>query len=321
MKIIDCRFKLSEEVLDTLIHLCDNKTHTVNLDLVYSSIGKTPYYVRNAIKFLSQIAIITIDNDIVKLSKRTIDTNKSQPALLLKKAITEYYVFEEYCQTLNSGKSDKRAAKIILAKYKIDLTPDRLISIFNNWLEYLQKSTSPPKTDTSKIKVIEDTNSHFWIDDKGILNYDERSDAKKLLQALDKGGFVNPLFIDKERINELRNLSHKELDLTKLILLCEELNDAYRIGNYYTTGILVRAIIDHIPPVFSKRTFTEVAHHYGSKSFRDTMQHVESFAKKIADGFLHTTIRRKENIPNSNTIDCRSGIDVLLGEIIAVLKS
>lgn len=326
MVIVDCKFKLAEDVLDTIIHVCDDTTYDATLDLVYSSVGKTKHYVRNAINFLSQFDIINTSSSSIKLSestRRLIKEDKSQPSLIIKKAITEYPLFTEYCQTLNAGKSEKRVANIVIAKYKVDksITTDKLISIFNYWLEYLQRSTEAPKTDISKIKVVEDNNSHFWIDEKGVLKYDEGADAKMLLQAIQKSGFANKNFINSERVDELKKLKHKELDLTKLIMLCQELNDAYRIGNYYTVGILVRAIIDHVPPLFGKRTFTEVANNYGSKSFRDTMQNIEGFAKKIADGFLHTTMRRKENIPNVNTVDCKNGMDILLGEIISILKA
>lgn len=61
--------------------------------------------------------------------------------------------------------------------------------------------------------------------------------------------------------------------------------------------MLLRAILDHIPPIFSKASFKEVSSGYGGKSFKDTMQHLEKGARKIADSHLHAQIRKKELLP------------------------
>lgn len=78
--------------------------------------------------------------------------------------------------------------------------------------------------------------------------------------------------------------------------------------------------MDHIPPIFRMKNFSEVANNYGPRSFKDVMSNLEGFNRKIADSILHTQIRKKESLPNSTTVDCRSGVDVLLGEIINELK-
>jgi hypothetical protein len=42
---------------------------------------------------------------------------------------------------------------------------------------------------------------------------------------------------------------------------------------------------------------------------------LENFSRKIADGMMHTQIRRKENLPNKTTVDCKNALDILLGEL------
>ena len=101
--------------------------------------------------------------------------------------------------------------------------------------------------------------------------------------------------------------------------MCKELNHAYEAKNYITVGVLIRIILDHVPPIFNKKTFTEIANN-SPKSFKDVMLNLEGFHRKIADGFLHTQIRSKEYLPTETTVDCRSAIDVLLAEVINQLN-
>lgn len=50
------------------------------------------------------------------------------------------------------------------------------------------------------------------------------------------------------------------------------------------------------------------------------MIHLDKSLRKIADSFLHTQIRKKETIPNATQVDFRRDLDVLLGEIVRILK-
>jgi hypothetical protein len=53
-----------------------------------------------------------------------------------------------------------------------------------------------------------------------------------------------------------------QLDCTKLLKLISELNDNYSHGNAYTAHVLLRAILDHIPPMFGYKNFTAVVNNY-----------------------------------------------------------
>lgn len=80
----------------------------------------------------------------------------------------------------------------------------------------------------------------------------------------------NEAFISQERIYFLLKINSKEFDLSKLITICNELNANWMNGNYYTVGLLLRTIINHIPPVFgnSYTSFAHVIANYGSQSFK-----------------------------------------------------
>jgi hypothetical protein len=86
--------------------------------------------------------------------------------------------------------------------------------------------------------------------------------------------------------------------------------------------MLIRAIIDHIPPVFGKQSFGEVANNYGGeKSFQDNMKSLDKFSRNIADLYIHKQIKKKtQSSPSFNQIDFRAPIDLLLQEVINILS-
>jgi hypothetical protein len=73
-------------------------------------------------------------------------------------------------------------------------------------------------------------------------------------------------------------------DVAKLIELCKELNCVYQAQCFLATAILVRTVLDHVPPIFRYKSFTDVANSYsgGSKSFRQSMVSLENSSRKIA---------------------------------------
>jgi hypothetical protein len=127
-------------------------------------------------------------------------------------------------------------------------------------------------------------------------------------------------YVSAIRIQELKAIRSGRVDLTKLIKLCEELNIAHANDLNLATAMLLRAILDHVPPIFSKALFKEVASSYGGKSFKDTMHHLENGARKIADSHLHVQIRKKEVLPTSLQVNFSQYLDVLLAEVIAILQ-
>jgi hypothetical protein len=141
-----------------------------------------------------------------------------------------------------------------------------------------------------------------------------------LITARIDGATRLPLIADS-RLTELRGLTSTQFDFKKLVRVCEELNIAYREECYCATAMLTRALLDHVPPIFGKRTFTEVTNSYsGGKSFKDTMLHLESASRKIADSLLHTPIRQSEALPSAQQVNCTQQLDMLLSEIIRITQ-
>lgn len=128
-------------------------------------------------------------------------------------------------------------------------------------------------------------------------------------------------YVDKSRLLELRSIVSAQFDMTRLIRILEELNVCHKNHCYISVITLTRALLDHVSPIFACKAFSEVANNYsGSKSFKESMMHLEKSSRKIADQYLHTQVRPSESLPNQTQVNFSNDIDVLLGEIVRVLE-
>jgi len=128
-------------------------------------------------------------------------------------------------------------------------------------------------------------------------------------------------YVSEQRLTQLSEAHSPNFDFTRLLALLYELNSASRNRNYLSIAFLVRAVIDHVPPVFGLHTFAELTNNYQStKSFKKHMEHLQNSLRNVADGYLHIPIRSKEDLPHFPQVDFRSPLDQLLGEVIRVLR-
>ena len=135
-----------------------------------------------------------------------------------------------------------------------------------------------------------------------------------------QAGTAGP-YIDDQRLRELRGIRSPKFDLSRLIALCDELNTTWRERAHHATGMLVRAIMDHVPPIFGLSSFSQIASNYGgARSFKEAMASLETAARKIGDAHLHTQIRVRESLPTPTQVNFSQQLDVLLAEIVRLLK-
>jgi hypothetical protein len=128
-------------------------------------------------------------------------------------------------------------------------------------------------------------------------------------------------YVSRTRLAELEAIGSGAYDVTRLVRLCRELNIAHSTKALMSVAMLVRAIVDHIPPIFNQPSFAQVANNYaGSRSFKASMQHLEKSLRNIADAHLHTPIRVKETLPTEPQVDFKADLDVLLSEVVRLLK-
>ena len=125
-------------------------------------------------------------------------------------------------------------------------------------------------------------------------------------------------YVDARRIKELRGIKNANFDLSRLLAMCAELNDNASRNNI-STILLVRAILDHVPPIFGLKTFKEVANNFATTtSIKSSLKHLEDSSRTIADTHLHTPVRKKETLPTKTQVNFSQDLDVLLSEIVRI---
>ena len=131
---------------------------------------------------------------------------------------------------------------------------------------------------------------------------------------------VSNSFIDDEILAKLRVIKNQNFDLKKLIRFIEELNEAYKFGNYLSSILILRALINHIPPIFGVTSFSQVVSQSG-RSIKSILSRLEDEARPIADLHTHMMIRKLEHLPTKNQVEpYKSSIEILLNEIINKLE-
>jgi hypothetical protein len=103
--------------------------------------------------------------------------------------------------------------------------------------------------------------------------------------------------------------------------MCEELNDAYARGNYISSALLLRAIINHVPSVFGASTFSEVVSQSG-RSIKAILARLNDDARPIADLHTHILMRQTEHLPTKNQLEpYKASFEVLIQEVLASLSN
>lgn len=126
-------------------------------------------------------------------------------------------------------------------------------------------------------------------------------------------------YVAPSRIADLQAVAAARLDTKRLVRMLQELNVAHANDLHMATAMLVRAVSDHVPPIFGKKNFAEVANNVGGKSISENLKHLDTSLRSIADGHLHAQIRQREVLPTASQVDFRQDLDVLLQEVVRVL--
>lgn len=127
-------------------------------------------------------------------------------------------------------------------------------------------------------------------------------------------------FVSPPLISRIEELPAGSFDTRKLVAYCRELNSSYYHGNVVACLLLIRTIMNHIPPVFGHSKFEHVVAN-ASRSQKDVFANLQSGLRKLADMYAHTPIRQHEECPTRNQIDpYRAPLEVLLHEAVGRIR-
>jgi len=135
----------------------------------------------------------------------------------------------------------------------------------------------------------------------------------------------NENFINTARIETLEALNGKcQYDLSKLISLCKEINDNFVRHNYYSVALLLRTILNHVPPAFGgKESFDHVLAELNGpkhKTKKEILSRLHDLQRKLADLVAHERLQEFEPVLTLQQVSFMPEIDYLLLEIVTELK-
>lgn len=108
-------------------------------------------------------------------------------------------------------------------------------------------------------------------------------------------------------------------DYEKLTTLIEELNFNYESKKTYSSCMILRAILDHIPPLLAKREFAEVVNNYswgGEKSSRQKAVKELLRFRNVPDDVLHGQITNRNDVIDISYLPDKFSVNTLLQECL-----
>jgi hypothetical protein len=112
-----------------------------------------------------------------------------------------------------------------------------------------------------------------------------------------------------------------QLDRAKLLRLIDELNENYARGSTYAAHAVLRALLDHVPPLLGCASFTGVANNYPwSRTDKAYMRRLLDF-KLQADDAMHRQISANADLLSLDDIPPRAWVNRLLQECASVIET
>ena len=127
--------------------------------------------------------------------------------------------------------------------------------------------------------------------------------------------------VDPLLVRRLDYLASSTYDVASLVRMCKEINSSYAHGNVLAVALLMRTVLNHVPPVFGQGTFAQVLANVG-KSLKDSFDHLENGLRKVADFHTHRTIAAVETYPSAAQVEpFKPQFELLLQQVESRLKT
>jgi hypothetical protein len=121
-------------------------------------------------------------------------------------------------------------------------------------------------------------------------------------------------YVDRRIVELIKPGQSRRWDCTKLLGLIQELDDNYREDNGYAAHALLRAILDHVPPLFAQSGFAGVVDsHSWSRTDRKYVRQLAAFRAQ-ADDVLHRQISGSPDLLTVEDMPPRAAVNSFLRE-------
>jgi predicted transcriptional regulator with HTH domain len=130
-----------------------------------------------------------------------------------------------------------------------------------------------------------------------------------------------PHLISPDLIKALREAKPNTFDASRLAEYCHEINSGFAHGNLISCLLLMRAVLNHVPPIFGHTDFSQVVANVG-RSLKDNFEHLDEGLRKIGDLYTHQHMRKKDHLPTPGQVE-KFGpqFELLLQEVLTRLQT
>ncbi|QUQ67932.1 hypothetical protein JJ691_56700 [Kutzneria sp. CA-103260] len=126
-------------------------------------------------------------------------------------------------------------------------------------------------------------------------------------------------YVSSKLVVELEQKKSALWSVDKLIQLVKELNSNFRDDRWYSCHALLRAILDHTPPVFGCKTFDQVvSNHSWGRTDQKHLKRLQAF-RNAADDVLHRQIRKSADVISLDDLPERAAVNAFLRECVDLL--
>lgn len=148
-------------------------------------------------------------------------------------------------------------------------------------------------------------------------------DIEAAIECVDDSVFAvgnSRLIIEPKLIKQLSEAKSARFDVASLAQMCREINSCFASGNFIATTLLMRAVLNYIPPLFGYEKFPQVVAQ-SDRSLKDNFDLLENGLRKIADFHTHRRIGQVEFIPSSAQVEpYKPQFELLMQEILKRLQ-
>lgn len=148
-------------------------------------------------------------------------------------------------------------------------------------------------------------------------------EIEEVLEHFDGEGLsssANVFIVDPSLIGRLEESKSSNYDVASIVRMCREINSSFAHGNVLAVALLMRTVLNHVPPVFGHNTFEQVVASMG-KSLKESFEHLEKGLRKIADFYTHKKIGAFESYPSAVQVEpYKPQFELLLHQVESQLK-
>lgn len=126
--------------------------------------------------------------------------------------------------------------------------------------------------------------------------------------------------VEPSVLEALVGLRSPKVNVVALVRMCNEINLSYAHDNVLATALLMRTVLNHVPPAFGHATFEQVVAQ-SARSLKEAFEHLQNGLRKIVDFYAHRLAAADDSYPTRAQLEpFKPQFDLLLREIIQSLR-